>query len=218
MPLAIFDLDNTLLGGDSDYLWGTFLAELGIVDGGSYERENARFYREYLAGTLNIQEFLAFQLRPLSWYDTKTLYGLRERFMHEKIRPIVLPQARALLAQHRSHGDTLLIITATNRFITGPIAEELGVEHLIATEPELLSGRYTGRATGIPCFREGKVSRLTQWLALYGQDLEGSWFYSDSHNDLPLLQRVTYPVAVDPDPVLARHAADCGWPVISLRG
>jgi HAD superfamily hydrolase (TIGR01490 family) len=218
MPLAIFDLDNTLLGGDSDYLWGTFLVELGIVDAIGYEQENARFYREYLAGTLDIQEFLAFQLRPLSWYDTKTLHGLRERFVHERIRPIVLPQARALLARHRSQGDTLIIITATNRFITGPIAEELGVEHLIATEPEFLSGRYTGRASGIPCFREGKVSRLEQWLAQHGQGLEGSWFYTDSHNDLPLLQRVTYPVAVDPDPVLARHAADRGWPIISLRG
>jgi len=217
LSLAIFDLDNTLLAGDSDYLWGRFLVEQDIVDGPSYERENRRFYDEYNAGTLDIFEFLRFQLAPLARHDPKTLYALRERYLQEKIWPIVLPKARELLQQHRDHNDLLLIITATNHFITGPIAEELGVDALIATEPEIEHGRYTGRVSGIPCFREGKVKRLTAWLTATGNNLADSCFYSDSHNDLPLLELVNRPVAVDPDDTLAEHAATKGWPVISLR-
>jgi HAD superfamily hydrolase (TIGR01490 family) len=217
LGLAIFDLDNTLLGGDSDYLWGRFLVEQGIVDGVHYERENLRFYKEYQAGTLQIYEFLRFQLRPLAENDPERLDDWRAQFLREKIAPIILPAARALLAEHRRKGDTLMIITATNRFITGPIAAELGVEHLLATEPEMEGPRYTGRVAGVPCFREGKVERLRQWLREHARDLEGSWFYSDSHNDLPLLQMVSRPVAVDPDKVLALHAERAGWPIISLR-
>lgn len=217
MTLAIFDLDNTLLGGDSDYLWGCFLVERGIVDAEHYEAENARFYRQYQDGSLDIHEWLAFQLRPLAEHDTDYLYALRRRFLDEKIRPIMLPAAEALLARHRDQGDTLLIITATNSFITRPIAELLAIPHLLATEPRFTAGRYTGEVEGTPCFREGKVIRLREWLAEHKLDLDQSWFYSDSHNDLPLLNLVAHPVAVDPDPVLTREAEARTWPIISLR-
>ncbi|MEO5572988.1 MAG: HAD family hydrolase [Gammaproteobacteria bacterium] len=217
MGLAIFDLDNTLLGGDSDYLWGQFLCERGIVDAQIYERENERFYQDYLHGTLDIYAFLEFQLRPLSQHDLVTLHGWHTQFMAEKIRPIILPKARALLDKHRVQGDTLLIITATNRFITAPIAAELGVEQLLATDLELSNGRYSGRVSGTPCFREGKVTRLQEWLRQQNLSLKGSWFYSDSHNDLPLLELVEHPVAVDADAILAAHAEQQGWPSISLR-
>ena len=217
MSLAIFDLDNTLIGGDSDYLWGQFLAERGLVDGERHERENQRFYDEYRAGTLDIHAFLAFMLKPLAEHPLADLLAWRAQFIEEKIGPILLPKATALLDRHRIAGDTLLIITATNRFITAPIAERLAVAHLLATEAEFSEGRYTGRSVGIPCFRQGKVARLSEWLAETGHDLTGSWFYSDSHNDLPLLHQVAHPVAVDPDEALASHAAERGWPMISLR-
>ncbi|MFO1420010.1 MAG: HAD family hydrolase [Candidatus Competibacteraceae bacterium] len=217
MTLAIFDLDNTLLGGDSDYLWGRFLVERGLVDGEAYERENQRFYDEYRAGTLDIHEFLTFALRPLAEHPLAELLVWRERFLEEKIQPILLPKAVELLERHRIDGDLLLIVTATNRFITAPIAERLGVSQLLATEPEFADGRYTGRPAGIPCFQHGKVERLDQWLEETGHDLADSWFYSDSHNDLPLFGRVTHPVAVDPDTALAQHARERGWPIISLR-
>lgn len=217
MSLAIFDLDNTLLAGDSDYLWGRFLIEQGLVDQESFERENQRFYDQYRAGTLDIQEFLAFVLRPLAEYPLAELLAWRAQFLAEKIEPILLPKAMALLAQHRQAGDILLIITATNRFITAPIAERLGVPHLLATEAEYSEGHYTGRSTGIPCFQQGKVERLEAWLVETGHDATDSWFYSDSHNDLPLLSQVAHPVAVDPDIRLTQHAQECGWPIISLR-
>jgi HAD superfamily hydrolase (TIGR01490 family) len=217
VSLAIFDLDNTLLGDDSDYLWGQFLIEQGLVDGAEHERENQRFYDAYRAGTLDIQEFLTFMLRPLAAHPLENLLAWRTQFIEDKIRPVLLPKALDLLARHRDAGDTLLIITATNRFITAPIADLLDVPHLLATEVELADGRYTGRSWGVPCFQHGKVERLNEWLAATGHDLDQSWFYSDSHNDLPLLGRVSYPVAVDPDEVLAGHARERGWPIISLR-
>lgn len=217
MSLAIFDLDNTLIGGDSDYLWGQFLAEHGLVDGERHEQENQRFYDEYRAGTLDIHAFLAFMLKPLAEHPLADLLAWRAQFIEEKIGPILLPKATALLDRHRIAGDTLLIITATNRFITAPIAERLAVAHLLATEAEFSDGRYTGRSVGIPCFQQGKVARLSEWLAETGHDLTGSWFYSDSHNDLPLLNQVDHPVAVDPDEALASHAVERGWPMISLR-
>lgn len=217
MALAIFDLDNTLLNGDSDYLWGRFLAEQGRVDGEYYERENRRFYEEYKRGQLDIREFLAFSLQPLSEIPSAELAELHRQFMQQEIRPRITPAARALIDRHRRQDHFLLIITATNRFITAPIAEELGVDDLLATDPEMRDGRYTGQVNGIPCFREGKVERLEQWLKQTGLNLADSWFYSDSHNDLPLLERVSRPVAVDPDETLADHAASRGWPIISLR-
>lgn len=217
MALALFDLDNTLLDGDSDYLWGCFLAEHGIVDGERYEKDNRRFYDQYLNGSLDIHEFLRFQLQPLARHPRARLQSWREQFMKEKIEPILLPKAYDLLERHRQAGDELLIITATNRFITGPIAERYAVANLLATEPEIRDGEYTGGVTGTPCFQSGKVERLQDWLEEHGRNLEGSWFYSDSHNDLPLLEKVAHPVAVDPDDRLRSVAGDRGWPIISLR-
>lgn len=216
MSLAIFDLDNTLIGGDSDYLWSQFLTENGIVDE-QHQRENQRFYDEYVAGTLNIYEFLTFQLAPLAAHDIDTLLTWRARFLEEKIAPIMLPSATKLIEKHKNSGDTLLIITATNSFVTAPIASNLGIEHLIATEPEMDHGQYTGNVAGTPSFKEGKVERLNCWLKATGHNLDSSWFYSDSHNDLPLLERVTHPVAVDPDEILAKEATAREWPIISLR-
>lgn len=217
MALAIFDLDNTLLAGDSDYLWGLFLAEQGIVDRDYYERENERFYREYKEGQLDIHEFMRFSLRVLRDHDREALLEWRARFLTEKIEPIVLAAALALVERHRAAGDTLMIITATNAFVTAPIADRFGIPHLIASIPEEQAGRFTGEVVGIPSFQQGKVERLRHWLTEQGGDLRGSHFYSDSHNDIPLLELVERPVAVDPDERLARHARAKGWPIISLR-
>ncbi len=218
MPLAIFDLDNTLLSGDSDYLWGVFLAEQGVVDGEHYERENQRFYDEYKAGKLDIFEFLRFSLRPLKENDPERMRELRAQYLREKIDPIIPDAARELVEQHRKAGDTLMIITATNAFVTAPIAEIFGIPHLIATEPAMVDGRYTGEVAGTPSFQRGKVERLDQWLEANGGDLRGSVFYSDSHNDLPLLEKVEQPVAVDPDDILRRTAEERGWRILSLHG
>ncbi len=217
MALAIFDLDNTLLGGDSDHAWGEFLVARGLVDAVSYREGNDRYYRAYQEGTLDIHEFLAFALEPLTRIEAETLRRLQEEFLREMIEPMRLPRAEALLTEHRERGDLLLIITATHSVVTRPIAALLGVEHLLATEPEVDGGRYTGRVAGVPCFREGKVERLQAWLGEHGQALAGAHFYSDSHNDLPLLERVDHPVAVDPDPQLESTARERGWRVISLR-
>lgn len=217
MDLAIFDLDNTLLGGDSDYLWGRWLVQHQLVDGAFYERENQRFYSEYKSGTMDIFEFLRFALRPLADNDLDELLALRQRFMEEVIRPIMLPAAQRLVDEHRAKGHTLLIITATNRFVTEPIATAFGIDQLIATDPEIRDGCYTGNVSGTPSFREGKVERLNQWLKENGYNLASSWFYSDSLNDLPLLEMVTHPVAVDADDTLTYHAQTKGWPIISLR-
>lgn len=217
MTLAIFDLDNTLIAGDSDYLWGQYLVDQGIVNRDEYEAANARFYEDYKQGQLDIREFLNFALQPLAQHDPEQLCTWRADFVREKIEPILLPAARRLIEEHRSIGDTLMIITATNRFVTEPIARLYGIEHLIATTPEFKEGRYTGYYEGTPCFQEGKVTRLDEWLNQHECSLEGSWFYSDSHNDLPLLGRVRHPVAVDPDDILRQHASQEGWPVLSLR-
>lgn len=216
MTLAIFDLDNTLLRGDSDHAWGQFLVENGVVDGEQYARENERYYAQYRNGTLDIHEFLAFALRPLAMHDLETLRAWHRRFMREKIRPMITASARALVESHRARGHTLVVITATNSFVTGPIAAEFGVPHLIATEPELRDGRFTGNVRGVPCYREGKVTRLEAWLAGHGETLEGSWFYSDSHNDLPLLRIVDHPVAVNADEILLAEAEAHAWRVLHL--
>ncbi|MGE5242509.1 MAG: HAD family hydrolase [Bacteroidota bacterium] len=216
MALAIFDLDNTLLRGDSDHAWGRFLIENHIVDGVAYERENERYYAQYQAGTLDIMEFLAFALHPLAQHDRATLERWHREYMQSKVLPMITPEARALVETHRARGDTLLIITATNRFVTAPIAREFGVPHLIATEPEERDGRYTGRVAGTPSYREGKVARLQDWMTRHGETLKDSWFYSDSHNDLPLLTIVDHPVAVNPDDILQREAQKRGWPILKL--
>ena len=217
MKLALFDLDNTLLAGDSDFEWAQFLIEQGVLDRELYQARNQAFYEQYKAGTLDIREFLDFQLKPLSRHPREKLDAWHREFMTRKILPIVRASARALVARHRE--DLCAMITATNSFVTAPIAREFGIEHLIATEPEQRDGVFTGKVMGVPCFREGKVERLEAWLAREGRSLgafEASWFYSDSMNDLPLLERVTHPVAVDPDDTLRAHAERRGWPVMTL--
>jgi HAD superfamily hydrolase (TIGR01490 family) len=220
MRLALFDLDNTLLSGDSDFEWAQFLIEQGVLDREVYEARNIEFYQQYREGTLDIHEFLDFQLMPLSRHPRGQLDAWHQEFMRRKIRPLMLPRARALVADHLSRGDLCAIITATNSFVTTPIAREFGIEHLIATEPEEMAGEFTGRVRGIPSFREGKVVRLEAWLAARGLgwgSFSESWFYSDSLNDAALLGRVTNPVAVDPDDGLREHARRQGWTIISLR-
>ncbi len=217
MSLALFDLDNTLLDGDSDYQWGQFLVEKGLVDAEYYERENKRFFENYQAGTLDIYAFARFAYEPLTTHSLEVLQNVREQFVAQRIWPIILPKARELLTKHRYQGDLLVIITSTNRFVTEPIAKTLGVDTLLATEPEFKDGRFTGQIKGIPCFQEGKVTCLQAWLEATGNNLKDSWFYSDSHNDIPLLEKVTYPVAVDADEELSKYARQRGWPAISLR-
>lgn len=220
MRLVLFDLDNTLLAGDSDFEWAQFLIEQGVLDREVYEARNLEFYEQYKAGTLDIHEFLDFQLKPLSRHPRAQLDAWHAAFMRGKILPIITAKARALVAEALQDADLAAIITATNSFVTLPIARELGVPHLIATEPEQVAGEFTGQVTGTPCFREGKIARLDGFLATRGvgwNDIGVSRFYSDSLNDLPLLQRVSAPVAVDPDPTLKAYAEQHGWPVISLR-
>jgi HAD superfamily hydrolase (TIGR01490 family) len=217
MALAIFDLDNTLLGGDSDYLWGRYLAENAIVDPQSYHDTNLAFYNDYQSGQLDINAFLQFVFEPLAKNSMQDLLAWRADYLQQKILPIILPKGLELIEQHRQQGDTLLIITATNSFLTTPIAELLKIDHLIATDPEMLDGRYTGKVFGVPSFQHGKVERLQHWLDEHQQDLAGSYFYSDSHNDLPLLEQVDTPIAVDPDDKLAEVARQRDWKILSLR-
>ena len=218
--LTLFDLDNTLIAGDSDYGWAQFLIEAGALDAEAYERRNAGFLADYNAGTLDIHAFLDFQLRPLTHHEPSQLLAWRERFVAEKIVPMLLPDAKTVVDQRLAAGDLVAVVTATNSFITRPIAGLYGISHLVATEPETINGRFTGRATGEPCFRAGKLSRVKDWLAAMDSnlgDFAESWFYSDSHNDLPLLSSVTHPVAVDPDPLLHELASARGWPVMTWR-
>jgi HAD superfamily hydrolase (TIGR01490 family) len=217
MKLALFDLDNTLLQGDSDYEWAQFLIEEGVLHRDEYNARNDWFYERYKDGTLDIHEFLAFQLAPIARRPRAELDAWHGDFMQRKIRPIILPKAKELIAKHAD--ATQAIVTATNRFITAPIAAELGVPFLVATDIEESGGVFTGKPRGTPSFKEGKITCVNAWLAERGHRLEDyeSWFYSDSLNDLPLLERVTHPVAVDPDPTLRAHADKRGWPIISLR-
>lgn len=217
MRLAIFDLDHTLLAGDSDHLWGRYMIANGLVDAASYQRQNDQFYEDYKAGTLDIVAYTRFAIEPLMRLGVEKLLPLRARFVAEVIEPIIAPAAPALLERHRIQGDQLLIITATNRFITEPIAELLGVDALLATDPEVVDGRYTGRIAGIPTYRDGKVARLAQWRAEQDDTYSHVTFYSDSHNDLPLLRLADQPVAVDPDDELRAEATRKRWPIITLR-
>lgn len=217
MRLAIFDLDNTLLAGDSDHAWGRFVCDQGLVEAATYQARNDGFYQDYLDGRLDVRAYQDFCQELLGRSEPAQLEAWHRLYMQEVVEPMILAKGEALVGEHRAAGDLVMIITATNRFITGPIAERLGVPVLLATECEQADGRYTGRSTDVPCFQAGKVTRLQRWLGETGHSLDGAYFYSDSHNDLPLLRQVTHPVAVDPDPLLRAEAERLGWSIISLR-
>ncbi len=217
MTLALFDLDNTLLAGDSDHLWGEFLETRGIVDAAEHRALNERYHRDYQRGELDIDAFLRFALAPLADNDPADLERWRSEFLRDWLEPIIAPAALDLIAHHREQGHTLVTITATNRFITEPIVARLGIPNLLATEPERRDGRFTGRHVGTPTFREGKITALERWREIHGGTMAGSWFYSDSINDLPLLRQVANPVVVDPDPELAATARRADWRAITLR-
>ena len=220
MNLALFDLDNTILAGDSDYNWSRFLIQEGYLDGAIHAEKNEKFYADYKAGTLDIYAFVEFQFKPLARNPRTVLNQLLKKYVEEVIKPMITEKARALVKRHQDEGDLIIVITATNSFITRPIAELFGIENLIGTDPEEKEGEFTGKVSGLPSFKEGKVTRLEAWLK--GKNLslasfENSYFYSDSHNDLPLMQKVTHPVAVDSDDILSEYAKSKGWPQISLR-
>jgi len=217
MSLAIFDLDNTLIGGDSDFLWGEFLGEEGVVDANAYRKKNEYFYQQYDLGTLDIYAWLEFCLEPLTRYSMTELQELHHRFMIQKIEPILLDKAQNCINRHKERGDTVLVITASTSFVTAPIVKKYGINHLLATEPEIKAGRYTGGVSGIPCFQAGKIDKLMPWLQKNKETLTGSTFYSDSHNDLPLLELVDNPVAVNADKILTKIAEKKGWEVLNWR-
>jgi HAD superfamily hydrolase (TIGR01490 family) len=220
MKLVLFDLDNTLLGGDSDFEWAQFLISKGVLDREVHEARNLEFFEQYKAGTLDIHAFLDFQLAPLSRHDREELDAWREEFVATRIRPIIGAPARALVQRHLDDDALVAIVTATNSFVTGPIAREFGIPHLIATVPAWDGEKFTGKARGTPSFKDGKIERVEAWLESLGYwwgSFEDSWFYSDSHNDLPLMKKVANPVAVDPDDTLRAHAREAGWRIISLR-
>ena len=217
MSLAIFDLDNTLIGGDSDFLWGEFIGEEGIVDANAYREKNEYFYQQYDLGTLDIYAWLEFCLEPLTRYSMTELQELHHRFMIQKIEPILLDKAQNCINRHKERGDTVLVITASTSFVTAPIVKKYGINHLLATEPEIKAGRYTGGVSGMPCFQAGKIDKLMPWLQKNEETLTGSTFYSDSHNDLPLLELVDNPVAVNADKILTQIAEKKGWKVLNWR-
>jgi len=217
MALTIFDLDETLIAADSDHEWGQFVVDKGLVDAQKHKKKNDDFYEQYKAGQLDINEYLQFSCSVLTQYSIEDLHRFRSEFVEQRILPIILDKAQDLVKKHRELGDTLLVITSTIEFVTRPIVDEFGIDILIAPDPEIVSNRYTGRIVGVPSFAGGKVTRLEQWLANRQDSLEGSSFYSDSHNDLPLLRLVDNPVAVDPDPILREKAEENQWPIISLR-
>ena len=217
MRLAIFDLDNTLIAGDSDHSWGEFLVAKKLVDAEAYAKANDRFYQEYKAATLDIHEYLRFSLAPLTRYTMEELAVFHAEFMRDYIEPMMQPKAIALLQQHRAQGDYLLIITATNSFVTHPIAKRLQVDDILASDAEIIDNRYNGKGVGTPCFQGGKVIRLQEWLKEKNYNLDDAYFYSDSINDLPLLEQVPNPVAVDPDDRLQQVATERGWKIMSLR-
>ncbi len=217
MNLAIFDLDNTLLGGDSDYAWGEFLIARDLVEQDAYRKANDQFYQDYLDGKLDIIDYQTFCLSAIKNRPLKQILAWRKDFIRSQITPLLLPKAMALIEKHKAAHEQLIIITATNRFITEPIAQLMGIDTLIATEPEFDGQQYTGRVVGTPCYQEGKITRLEEWMKQNDAALNGSFFYSDSHNDIPLLEVVDHPVAVDPDKTLEMHAESKNWPIISLR-
>jgi HAD superfamily hydrolase (TIGR01490 family) len=217
MALAIFDLDHTLLNGDSDYLWGEYMVANKIVDADVYQRENKAFLDDYLRGDLDNEVYLKFALRPLTQYPIDRLHAWRSDYVSHWIKPIVAKGTQALLDKHRAQGDELIIISATNLFITAPIAELLGIDQILSTEPEIIDNQYTGRYLGTPTFKEGKVTVLNEWLKNSNHSLSNSYFYSDSINDLPLLEKVSIPIVVNPDEKLSIVAQSRNWQILDLR-
>ena len=220
MNLAIFDLDNTLLNGDSDYNWSLFLIKKGILDQSIYEQKNEEFFKDYQTGSLDIDAYAEFQFKPLRENERLFLNDLRDEYVATVIRPMITKKAKDLVNEHRSQGDQLLIITATNSFITKPIAALFGIEELIGTDLEEINNQFTGKIKGVASFQEGKVTRLNEWLDdkhLTFAQFDKTFFYSDSKNDLPLLRIVSHPVAVNPDATLNTEAKKNNWPILSLR-
>ena len=217
MALAIFDLDNTLIAGDSDHSWGEFLVDQNIVDRQLYKKMNDKFYADYESGCLDIFAYLEFSVEPLTQFSLQELDILHQQFMRDVIEPMKLDQAETLINHHRQAGDRILVITSTNRFIVEPICKSLGINEVIATDLQIIDGKYTGKVDGTPTFKEGKVERFNQWLKEQNTNNEGSYFYSDSINDMPMLLEVAYPIAVDPDPALRKEAESRHWEIISLR-
>jgi len=219
--LALFDLDNTLIPFDSDHAFGQYVAELGWVDAEQHRLQNEAFYRQYKAGTLDIAAYLHFALQPIAGRDLAELHAAQAAFMRDVVLPQMRPAAQQLVDRHKEAGDLCCIVTATNTFVTRPISDAFGVEHLIGVELERdAQGRYTGNWVGTPSFREGKIVRTEQWLASLGlgwSDFDQIWFYSDSINDRPLLEHATHPVVVHPDPLLAQVASEKGWPTLQLH-
>jgi len=218
--LAIFDLDNTLLGGDSDHAWGEYLIHAGLVDANEHRRRNDGFYAQYKQGVLDMNEYLEFAIAPVVGFSKQRLSMLHAEFMSLFVEPMMLPAAQSLVSEHKAAGDLCLIVTATNRFVTGPIAERLGVHDLIATDLEIQHDVFTGKISGIPCFKAGKITKLQEWLSMRGDatlSLHDSIFYSDSFNDIPLLEEAGLEIDVDPDDTLRAHARTKGWSIISLR-
>ncbi|ABL02009.1 HAD-superfamily subfamily IB hydrolase, TIGR01490 [Candidatus Ruthia magnifica str. Cm (Calyptogena magnifica)] len=211
MALAIFDLDKTLIKGDSDFLWGEFLSEIGAVDAGTYQSKNQYFIDQYVLGKLDINEYLEFCLMPLSQHSIQILNQWHQQFMSQKIEQILLPKAQVVVDAHKTKGDIVIVITATNRFVAEPIVARYGIEHLLATNPEIKEGQYTGKIEGEPCFQSGKINHLNKWLKETGENIKGASFYSDSHNDLPMLELVDYPIVVHGDDKLNTFAIERDW-------
>jgi len=217
MNLIIFDLDETLINVDSDVEWGRYLIDKNLVDPDEWKPKNERFYAQYKNGQLDINEYLVFSCEPLKTINLELLKRHRDAFIRERIEPSILKKGQKLIEKHRSGGDELLVITATIEFITKPIISLMGIEQIIAPIPEFANGAYTGKTVGIPSFGKGKLQRLNQWLKKHNKTFDDITFYSDSHNDIPLLSAVTKPVAVDPDPILLKESKKRNWPIISLR-
>jgi HAD superfamily hydrolase (TIGR01490 family) len=216
MTLAIFDLDHTLINGDSDHLWGEYMVENGIVDEQTYRQRNDVFYQDYQRGTLDNDQYLAFALEPLTHYSIDELHAWRADYVEKWIRPLIAPGTARLLDEHRHSNHQLMIISATNLFVSEPIGQMLGVTTVLATEPEIIANRYTGRFLGTPTYQQGKVTVLREWAANNNHDLVGAYFYSDSLNDLALLEQVDNPVTVNPDDDLKLIAEARAWKIIDL--
>ena len=218
MNIVLFDLDNTLIKGDSDHEWGNFLVENNYVDQKIYKEKNNNFFEQYKNGTLCPKEFALFSYEPLTKYSYEKLLGIREKFFEEKIIPLVLPKALKLVNYHKNNNDILAIVTATNSFISRITADFFNIKHLLASEPEFVNNRFTGNMLGEPCFKDGKVTKVQEWMKVNKlSEFKEIYFYTDSHNDIKLMEFCTRPIAVDPDEILKKTSIDNKWEIISLR-